>query len=89
MEDEMMEFEEEMYSEEVQSEIKDNLARKNYVVITSGDIDFSDFYKTDGQPEIEKTLNDMIEHFTDTEEYEKCSKILKALRRVRGELTAV
>ena len=89
MEDEMMEFEEEMYSEEVQSEIKDNLARKNYDVVTSGDIDFGDYYRTDGQPEIERTLNDMIEHFTDTEEYEKCSKILKALRRVRGELTAV
>ena len=88
MEDEMMEFEEEMYSEEVQSQIKDNLARKNYVVVSSGDINFGDYYRTDSQKEIEKTLNDRIEYFTDTEEYEKCSKILKALKRVRGELTA-
>ena len=89
MEDEMMEFEEEMYSEEVQSQIKDNLARKNYMVVASGDIDFSAYYGADSQKEIAKTLNDMIEHFTDTEEYEKCSKILKALKCVTGELTTV
>jgi len=85
----MMEFEEEMYSEEVQSQIKDNLARKNYAVIISGDIDFSDYHGADNQKEIGKTLNDMIEHFTDTEEYEKCGKILKALRCVEGQLTVV
>jgi hypothetical protein len=89
MEDEMMEFGGEMYSEEVQSQIKDSLARKNYIVIASGDIEFSAYYRTDSQKEIAKTLNDMIEHFTETEEYEKCSKILKALKCVNGELTTV
>ena len=85
----MMEFGDEMYSEEVQAQIKDNLARKNYVVIESGDINFGAYYGADSQKEIEKTLNDMIEYFTDTEEYEKCSKILKALKCVTGELTTV
>jgi len=83
----MMEFEEEMYSEEIQSKIKDTLARKNYNVIASGDIDFSNFHGADNQKEIEKTLSDMIEHFTETEEYEKCAKILKAVKLIAGELT--
>jgi hypothetical protein len=89
MEDEMMEFEEEMYSEEIQSQIKDKLARRNYDVVVSGDISFEDFYGEDNQKDIEKTLNDMIEHFTEFEEYEKCAKILKALKLVEGNLTIV
>lgn len=89
MDDEMMEFEEEMYTEEIQSQIKDNLARKNYIVVASGDIDFSMYYGAENQKEIENTLNDMIEHFTETEEYEKCAKILKALKCVEGKLAVI
>ena len=35
MEEEMMEFENEMYSEDIQSQIKDKLARKNYAAVKS------------------------------------------------------
>ena len=89
MNEEMMEFENEMYSEDVQSQIKDNLARKNYDVVSSRDINFSDYYGKENQMEIEKTLNDMIEHFTDTEEYEKCGMILKELKKVQGKIISV
>jgi hypothetical protein len=89
MEDEMMDFENEMYDEDVQSQIKDNLARKNYDVVSSRDINFSDYYGKENQVEIEKTLNDMIEHFTEIEEYEKCAIILKELKKVQGKIIAV
>ena len=86
MEDEMMEFEKDMHTEEMQYQIKDDLARKNYLVVSSGDIDFSDYYGAENQKEIEKTLNDMIEHFIETEEYEKCAVILNALNCAKGKL---
>ena len=89
MDEEMMEFENEMYSEDVQSQIKDKLARKNYDVVSSRDINFSDYYGKENQVEIEKTLNSMIEHFTETEEYEKCAAILKELKKVQGTIISV
>jgi len=89
MDDEMMEFENEMYGEEIQSQIKDKLARKNYEVVASNDINFGDFHGQENQAEIEKTLNDMIEFFTETEEYEKCTIILKDLKKVQGKLISV
>lgn len=89
MEDEMMEFDNEMYREDIQSQIKDKLARKNYDVVASSDINFEDFYGKENQAEIEKTLNDMIEHFTETEEYEKCTIILKDLKKVQGNMISV
>ena len=89
MEDEMMEFENEIRSEEEKSQLKDKLARKNYIVVSSGDIDFDDYYGCEQQKEIEETLNYMIEYFTETEEYEKCAKILKALNCVKGKLTVI
>ena len=86
MEDEMMDFENEIRSEDEKYQLKDKLARENYNVVSSGDIDFSDYYGADNQKDIEKTLNDMIEHFTETEEYEKCAIILKALNCAKGKL---
>ena len=86
MDEEMMEFESEMYGEEIQSQIKDKLARKNYEVIASEDINFEDFYGKENQAEIEKTLNDMIKYFTETEEYEKCTIILKNLKKVQEDI---
>jgi len=89
MNEEMMDFENEMYSEDIQAQVKDNLARKNYDVVSSHDINFSDYYGKENQVEIEKTLNDMIEHFTETEEYEKCATILKELKKVQGKIISV
>jgi len=82
----MMEFEKKANMEEEQYQLKDKLVRKNYVVVSSGDIDFSDYYGADNQEEIVNTLNDMIEHFTETEEYEKCAIILNAVNCAKGKL---
>ena len=93
MDDEMMDFEDEMYSEQEQSmlkdRMKDSLARKNFEAVDSGDIDFSNFYGDSQQEAIETTLNDMLSHFTELEEYEKCVIILTALKHVEGKLKTV
>jgi len=89
----MMDFEDEMYSEQEQSMLKDRmkdaLARKNFEAVNSGDIDFNNLNGDYQQHEIEKTLSDMLEHFTESEEYEKCTIILKALNEVKGNLKTV
>jgi|TARA_B110000908_G_C9859121_1_gene273326 hypothetical protein len=93
MNDEMMDFEDEMYSEQEQEmmrdQMKDALARKNFEAVDSGDVDFSNFYGKDNQKDIEKTLCDMLEHFTESEEYENCTIILKALNEVKGTFKTV
>lgn len=90
MDDEMMDFEDEMYSEQEQSMLKDRmkdaLARKNFEAVSSGDIDFSNLNGDHQQHEVENTLNGMLEHFTESEEYEKCAIIFKALNEVKGNL---
>ena len=93
MDDGMMDFEDEMYSEQEQSMLKDRmkdaLARKNFEAVDSGDVDFVKLNGDHQQHEIENTLNDMLEHFTESEEYEKCTVILKALNEVKGTFKTV
>jgi len=89
----MMDFGDEMQNEQdqkiEQDSLRDMLARKNYEVVISGDINFSDFYRASNQESIENTMNDMLEHFTESEEYEKCANVLKALNDVTGKLKTV
>ena len=82
--DEKMNFEflPEEYSDEVESILKDKLARANYEVIASMDVDFSTLKDRHNKKEIAKTLQDMIDYFVEIEEYEKCSKIQKELNKL-------
>ena len=82
--DEKMNFEflPEEYSDEVESILKDKLARANYEVIMSRDVDFSTLRDRHNSKQIAKTLQDMIDYFIETEEYEKCSKIQKELNKL-------
>lgn len=89
MEDEMMDFEYEMNEEELKARIKDKLARKNFEAVVSGDIDFSEYHGTSQQKAISETLDSMIEHFEETEEYEKCALIQKALNKLNGNIKTV
>ena len=82
-EDDKMNFEflPEEYSEEIESLLKDKLARANYEVIMSRDVDFSTLRDRHNSKQIAKTLQDMIDYFVEKEEYEKCSKIQKELNK--------
>ena len=83
-EDDKMNFEflPEEYSEEIESLLKDKLARANYEVIMSRDVDFSTLRDRHNSKQIAKTLQDMIDYFVKTEEYEKCSKIQTELNKL-------
>ena len=83
-EDDKMNFEfiPDEYSEEVESLLKDKLARANYEVIISRDVDFSTLKGRHNSKQIEKTLQDMIDYFVEIEEYEKCTKIQKELNKL-------
>tara|TARA_R110002096_G_C14510837_1_gene716122 strand:- start:17 stop:265 length:249 start_codon:yes stop_codon:yes gene_type:complete len=76
------EFLPEEYGEEAESMLKDKLARANYEVISSKDVDFASLKDRHNKKEIAKTLQDMIDYFIETEEYEKCSKIKKELNKL-------
>jgi len=82
--DEKMNFDflPEEYSEEVELILKDKLARANYEVIASRDIDFSLLKDRHNKNEIIKTLKDMVDYFIEIEEYEKCGQIQKELNKL-------
>ena len=48
----------------------------------SRDVDFSTLKDRHNSKQIAKTLQDMIDYFVETEEYEKCSKIQKELNKL-------
>ena len=79
----MEDFYKDMENNELDQELADEAMRNTYVFIIKGyDWDsLPEAYWMLDDPEGKEAINSLIDYFTGTEEYEKCAKLVKLLRK--------
>ena len=71
--------------QEDDQELADEAMRNTYGFVMGG-YDWEklpDSFWMLGAPESKQAINDLIEYFTSTEEYEKCAKLVKVLKKAK------
>ena len=71
--------------QEGDQELADEAMRNTYDFVMSGyDWDeLPEAFWMLGNPEGKQAINDLIEYFTETEEYEKCAELVKVLKKIK------
>tara|TARA_R100000234_G_scaffold116337_1_gene93317 strand:- start:53480 stop:53722 length:243 start_codon:yes stop_codon:yes gene_type:complete len=79
----MEDFYKDMENNELDQELADEAMRNTYDFIIKGyDWDsLPEAYWMLDDPEGKEAINSLIDYFTGTEEYEKCAKLVKLLRK--------
>jgi len=79
----MEDFYNEIENNELDQELADEAMRNTYDFVMGG-YDWDSLPETFwmlGEPESSEAINQLIEYFTETEEYEKCAKLVKLLKK--------
>ncbi len=79
----MEDFFKNIQNEEEDIELADEAMRNTYKFVMDGcDWDkLPEAFWMLGDPESKEAIKDLIEYFTGTEEYEKCAKLVKVLKK--------
>ncbi len=79
----MDDFYKDIENNELDQELADEAMRNTYDFVIGG-YDWDSLPETFwmlGDPEGRDAINQLIEYFTDTEEYEKCAKLVKLIKK--------